>query len=55
MMIYKYNVIKSKKWSLEIEAGNEIEAKKILNETIYDSDFLGSTAVEGIKIKRLNK
>jgi len=53
-MIYKYNIIKTKKWSLEIEAGNEIEAKKILNETIYDSDFLGSTAVEEMKIK-LNK
>ena len=54
-MIYKYNIIKTKKWSLEIEADNQDDANEILNDTLYNTDFLSSTSVDTLEIKRLNK
>jgi len=54
-MIYKYNVIKTKKWALEIEADNEQEANEIMHDTLYNTDFLSSTHAETLEIKKLNK
>jgi len=54
-MIYKYNLIRSETWALEIEADNEAEASEILHDTLYNTDFLSSTSVETLEIKKLNK